>query len=190
MLKVRVLGASGGSLPGISQVSFLINDHLIVDAGSITSRLSLNEQKKIRHLLLTHSHMDHIRDICFLAENLSLAGKSESIELYSSDAVLTDITKHILNGIIWPKFHEIPSKRNPIYRFRSIKKHLTLDKLTVKAIAVNHSHSALGYIISDQNSAIVISGDTVATEELWEVTNREKNLKAIFMECSFPSQLS
>ncbi len=189
-MKIRILGCDGGELPGFSSVSFFINDHLILDAGSITSSLSLKEQHQIKEILITHGHLDHIKDLCFLGENLFLSGSVSPISIYSSEAILTDITKNIFNGIIWMKCHDFPSPKNPLYKLRSIKKTLTLGELSVKAIPARHSHAALSYVISDKKSSVVISGDTGVTELLWEEVNKTKNLRALFIEVSFPSVLT
>ncbi|MBI3018579.1 MAG: 3',5'-cyclic-nucleotide phosphodiesterase [Deltaproteobacteria bacterium] len=189
-MKIRVLGCSGGQLPGYFPVSFFMNDHLILDAGSITSCLSLKDQHKIREILITHGHLDHIKDICFLAENLFLAGSYRTISIYSSEAILMDIKKNIFNGIVWPDMTKSSFQQAPIYSLRSIKKMLSVNGLSIEATAVTHSHAALGYIISDKKGAVVFSGDTGATDELWEKVNRTKNIRAIFLECSFPSALS
>ena len=189
-MKIRVLGCNGGSLPGYSPVSFFMNDHLILDAGSITSFLSLKDQHKIREILITHGHLDHIKDLCFLADNLFLAGSYRTISMYSSESILLDIKKNIFNGIVWPDMTKSSFHQPPVYSLRSIKKTLSLDGLSVGAIPVTHSHAALGYIISDKKGAVVFSGDTGATDELWKKVNHTKNVKAIFLECSFPSSLS
>jgi len=190
-MKIRVLGCDGGELKGYFPVAFLINDHLLFEAGSVTSKLSLQEQLKIKEIIISHSHLDHIKDLCFLADNLFLSGAGHpTIPIYSSEAILTDLKKNIFNGIIWPDVTKIPSLEHPLYQLRSIKSTLTLSELKVEAIAVTHSHAALGYIISDKKGAIVFSGDTGPTEELWEKVNTLKNLKALFLEVSFPSGLA
>ena len=189
-MKIKVLGCNGGQLPGYFPVSFFINDHLILDAGSITSHLSLKDQHRIREILITHGHLDHIKDLCFLADNLFLAGSYRTISIYSSEAILLDIKKNIFNGIVWPDMSKSSFEQPPVYSLRSIKKTLFLNTLTVEATAVTHSHAALGYIISDRKGAVVFSGDTGATEELWGKVNHTKNVRAIFLECSFPASLS
>jgi len=187
-MKIRVLGCDGGHLPGFSTVSFLINDHLVLDAGSVASALSIKEQQKIQHMLITHGHLDHIKELPFLGENVFLSGSYRSIQVYASEAILTDITKNIFNGIVWPNLTKIP-KQTPIFSFRSIKKTLTLGKLKIQAIPVDHSHAALGYIISDKSGSVVFSGDTGPTKALWEATHKLKKLKAIFIELSYPAAL-
>jgi len=189
MIKVRVLGCDGGQLPGFSQVSFFMNDHLLLDAGSITSTLPLRDQHKIRQILITHGHLDHTKDLCFLGENLYLSGGYRRVQVYSSDAILTDIRKNLFNGIVWPDLSKVPV-RKPVYSLRSIKRPLKLGKLTVKAVSVPHSHSALAYILSDKKGTIAFTGDTGPTTELWQEVNKAKNLKAVFMECSFPAALA
>ncbi len=188
-MKIKVLGCSGGDLPGYSPVSFLINEAIVLDAGSITSKLTMKDQLKIKHILISHGHLDHIKDLCFLSDNLFLSGSTRPITIHSSEAILTDIKKNIFNGIIWPDATKIPSPERPLYFLRSIKDTLNLEGISIKALPVNHSHAALGYVISNKKSTIVFTGDTGPTEELWKTVNEEKNLKAIFIETSFPAQL-
>ncbi|MBI4040397.1 MAG: 3',5'-cyclic-nucleotide phosphodiesterase [Deltaproteobacteria bacterium] len=189
-MKIKILGCHGGSLLKFSPISLLINQDMVIDAGSLTTQLKLKEQHQLKHIFLTHSHMDHIKDLCFLADNLFLSGSHSSVTIYATDAILTDLQKNIFNGIIWPDVTQIPSREAPIFKFRSLKKPLSLDAVTIQGVAVNHSHSALGYILSTSTGSVVITGDTGPTDELWEITNRLQKLKAIFIECSFPGSLS
>ena len=82
-MKIRVLGASGSDIPGHHLSSFLLNNKILFDAGGVTSSLSFTAQQKIEHIFITHAHLDHIRDIPFLADNIILSGKSKRINIYS-----------------------------------------------------------------------------------------------------------
>ncbi|PJC70824.1 MAG: MBL fold metallo-hydrolase, partial [Zetaproteobacteria bacterium CG_4_8_14_3_um_filter_59_5] len=71
-MKIKVLGCYGGQLLGFHLTSFLINDSILLDAGSPTEALDLEDQFAIRHIFISHTHLDHIKDIAFLADNRSL----------------------------------------------------------------------------------------------------------------------
>lgn len=189
-MKVRVLGCHGSELQDDQTTAFLINDSLLLDAGTVTSVLTLDEQKKIRSVLVTHSHLDHTKDILFLADNV-VGGNNTPIEVISVPKVLKILKFHLLNDKIWPDFTILPTAEEPILRFRSIKtgKDMSINGLTVKAISVNHTVEAVGYIIRDETSSILYTGDTGPTDKIWKEANKLSNLKAVIVETSFPNYL-
>ena len=69
-MRVRVLGAYGGSTPWHRQTSFLLDGTVSLDAGALTQSLTLEEQSRVRSIIVTHSHLDHIASLPFLVENL------------------------------------------------------------------------------------------------------------------------
>ena len=189
-MKIKVLGCYGSELKDCRATAFLINDSILLDAGTVTSALTLDEQRKIRSILLTHSHLDHTKDILFLADNL-IGNNSTPIEVISIPEVIENIRFHLLNDKIWPDFTILPTVKEPILQFRSIKtgEDICLDGLTVKAIYVNHTVEAVGYIIKDKRGSILYTGDTGPTDKIWEEANRLSDLKAIIAEISFPNHL-
>ncbi len=189
-MKIRVLGCYGSELLDFHTTSFLINCSLLLDAGTVTSVLSVEEQIEINNILVTHSHLDHIKDIVFIADNI-VEKNNTSIKVISAQETIGDIKYHLLNNKIWPDFTSLPSAEQPVLQVKSIRKkeNFCVDGLTVRAIAVNHSIDAVGYIIQDEKSSILYTGDTGPTDEIWEEANRLSNLKAIIVETSFPDRL-
>lgn len=189
-MKVRVLGCHGSEFQDGQTTAFLINDSLLLDAGTVTSVLTLDEQKKIRSILVTHSHLDHTKDILFLADNV-VGGNNTPIEVISVSKVLKILKVHLLNDKIWPDFTILPTAEKPVLRFRSIKTgtDVSINGLTVKAISVNHTVEAVGYIIRDETSSILYTGDTGPTDKIWKEANKLSNLKAVIVETSFPNHL-
>ena len=59
-MKVRVLGCSGAIARECRTTSFLLDADILVDAGTGVGDLTLDEMVGIDHVLLTHSHLDHI----------------------------------------------------------------------------------------------------------------------------------
>lgn len=190
-MKIRVLGAYGGSSPWHRQTSFLLDGTVALDAGALTASLTLEEQALVRSILVTHSHMDHIAALPFLVENVF--GRTEgAIEVVAPPEV-TDLLKiHLFNDAIWPDFTRIPTHLLPAVTFRTIEAGLPfqVDGLTARAVPVSHVVPTFGYIVSDGRSSVVFSSDTGPTEELWRVARETPDLKAIFVECSFPDSMS
>ena len=185
-MKIRVLGCHGGSLPGYYPVSFVINETLALDAGSLTTFLSLKEQKKLQAILITHVHLDHIRDLPFLADNLFFAQQNTPLQIIAAPGTLSVIQKHFLNGILWPNPFRTLGGRKAIYKKRPISRSLQVSQFKIEAIAVNHIPHARGYVIQDREGAVIFSGDTGPTKELWKKANKIGNLNGIFLELTFP----
>ncbi len=188
-MKIRALGCHGGELPNFRTTSFLINKRIILDAGAITGVLNLKEQLAIEHVLLTHAHADHSRDTLFLADNI-IGSNGKGFTLYGLPVVLTDVKQHLLNWHIWPDFTELPNKDNPVIKIQEIKSEETvqINDLEITLCMVNHTVPAAGLIIDDGKNSVVFSSDTAPTERLWELAAKKTNLKAVFIECSYPEE--
>jgi ribonuclease BN (tRNA processing enzyme) len=189
-VRIRVLGAHGGSTPRHRQTSFLVGDALCVDAGAVTDALSLGEQERVRAVLVTHSHMDHISSLPFLVENLF--GRTQGpLEVLAPEDVLDSLRTHLFNNALWPDFSRIPGQSGPSVTFRAVPVGVpfSADGLTATAVRVSHIVPAYGYVITDGTAAVVFSGDTGPTEEIWAAARTLPNLRALFVECSFPNDL-
>lgn len=187
-MKIKVLGCFGAEFPGFKTMCFLINDTVLLDAGAVTSSLTISEQEKISDILITHSHLDHIKDILFLSDNL--AGRiKKPINLITTNEIIAIIQKNFLNNTVWPDFTLIPTVSDPVIRFNPIKTEdsVRVDNLSVRAVDVNHTVDGVGYFISDEKGAILHSGDTGPTERIWQIANEAEDLRAVFIETSFPN---
>ncbi len=175
--------------------SFLIDGALAVDAGSITSALSIERQGAVRHILLSHAHMDHVASLPYLIENSFAAGAS-SISIYSTAPILANLRTHLFNNDIWPDFSQIPSELYPRLRFTEIEagRVFTINgppsgPVRVTAIPVSHSVPTVGFLIEQGPSQILFTSDTGPTERIWEAANAAPHLNLLITECSFPSRL-
>jgi ribonuclease BN (tRNA processing enzyme) len=159
-MDIRILGAHNTESLTTSFVSFLIDGTLAVEAGGLTSRLSIQEQQAIDAVILTHQHLDHIRDIPGIA--LTLFRHGSSIDVYATAQVCETIKTHLLNKILYPEFHKIPEAK-PTVSFKEIQPlgQQWIDGHGVLAVPVNHGDMAVGYQISDkQGKAFFYTGDT------------------------------
>jgi ribonuclease BN (tRNA processing enzyme) len=189
-VQIRVLGAYGGSTPDHRQTSFLIDDSVALDAGALTDSLTLVEQARVRAILVTHSHMDHVASLPFLVENVF--GRAEGpIEIVAPVEVVNSLQTHLFNNDLWPDFTRIPNHLLPTVSFRVVEvgSPFRVNGLTVTAVPVHHVVPTTGYLVGDAGSTVVFSGDTGPTNGIWEAAHRAANLKAIFVECSFPDSM-
>lgn len=188
-MKLRVLGGDGGVAIGFQTTSFLINDNILIDAGSCATMLPLKEQRKIDHIFISHTHLDHIKDICFLADNV-FTHRKKPIELISTAEILNDIQAHLLNNKLWPDFTKITNGTCPILAYRPIDSSHTLGKIKVNIYPVSHPVPAIGFILEEGKKSVVVSGDTGPTDLLWQAANAHgKGLKAVLTEIAFPNRL-
>ena len=190
-MKVRVLGCHGGVAPGYRTSCYMINDRFLIDAGSAASALSPQRQADIEDIFITHPHIDHIKDICFLVEN-SFYESRAVINLRSTAAILDSVHKHMLNDILWPDFSKIYVDKNrskALISFMPLEQNFVHEGIKISHVGVNHPGNAIGYILDDGQRQVVFSGDTGPTDELWARANECKNLKAVFTEISLPNNM-
>ena len=193
-MKIRILGCYGGQLLGFHLTSFLVNETVLIDAGSPTEILTLEEQSKIEHIFLSHTHLDHIKDIAFLADNRSLkrwSGEPEAsaILIHSLQENLDTLSKHFLNNIVWPDFTKIPTKKDAILKTKSFRSEevVEVEGLKITPIEVEHPVPCTGFLIDQDGVQIIFTADTGHTERIWEVANLQPNLRALIIDCSFPN---
>jgi len=187
-MKLRILGGHGGVSAGHGATSFLINDELLLDAGSIASVLSIEEQSKIDHILISHSHLDHIKDLAFICDNC-FGLREHPFHVYTHETVKDIIMKHLLNDTIWPDFTKIPNEKNPTILIHAVQPEAPffVGKYKITPVKVQHPNDAMGYIIDEGKCAVLFTVDTGPTERIWEIAKTYPNLKAIVTEVSFPN---
>lgn len=188
-MRIRVLGAHGGASPRHRQTSFLLNDDVCLDAGAVAEALSLAEQARVRAVLLTHAHLDHVASLPFLLDNVF--GRREGpVEVAAPAEVIASLRRHLFNDELWPDFSRLPGSDGPAVAFRTLAWETPerVAGLTVTAVPVTHVVPACGYLVSDGSGTVVFSGDTGPTEALWGAARRAADVRAVFVECSFPDE--
>jgi len=187
-MKLRILGCSGSEFPDHRPPAFLLDETLLLDAGTVGAVLTTAEQKEIRQVLLTHIHLDHVRGLAFLADNLLVGGCETTIEVIGTAATLHSLREHVLNGLIWPDFSLLPSPEHPILRYCPIEPGEPLKKNghTIVAYPVNHSVPTVAYRIECDGTSLVYTGDTGPTDLIWREAG---DLAALIVEISFPNML-
>src|SRR5574341_548717 len=189
-MKVKILGCSGSEAVGHNPPGFLVNDVMMLDAGTITAELSIDAQSAITDILISHTHLDHIKSLLFLADNV-IGRIKKPVNIRAIPEVIDAIRKHLMNDLIWPDFTRIPNAKNPVLTYAPIPvgKTVGIAGLKVKTIPMNHPVPAVGFLVSDAKSAILYSADTGPNELLWKEAARARNLKAIIVDTSFPNSL-
>lgn len=189
-MRIQVLGGHGGQAPGFSTTSFLINGELLIDAGAVASTLSIQEQSKIDNILISHSHLDHIKDLAFLCDNC-FGMRKVPFQVFTHNTVKKILKEHLFNETIWPDFTILPTEKNPTMQINAIEPEVSfkLKDYTITPVKVQHPNDAMGFIIEQGDTTVLFTVDTAATERIWELAREIKNLKAIFTDVSFPNSL-
>ena len=190
-MKIKVLGCSGAEFPGHRPPSFLLNGKILFDTGSLTDILDIRGQWKIEHIFITHSHLDHILGIPFLADNLIFRKKRHRVNILSIPPVIKTIRKSLLDGSIWPDFTVIPSTHEGILNLIELKPghSIEVDDYTIIPYPVNHSIPATGYLVEDKRKRrFFYTGDTGPSDTTWEKME-ETQIHCLIIETSFPNRM-
>ncbi len=191
-MKVKVLGSAGAEFPGFNPPGFLIDGKLLLDAGTIGAALSEDAQWKIRHIFITHAHLDHIRGIPFLADNIVIENKTHNITVVGIAPVLRVLKNNLLNNKVWPDFTMIPTYEKAVIKFLEAKPGtpIKINSYKVTAYKVSHSVPAVGYLVEDKKGKRVLyTGDTGPTSAIWKEASKKKIHRAI-IEVSFPNSMN
>jgi cAMP phosphodiesterase len=184
-MEIRILGAHSCETRATSCVSFLVDGTLAVEAGGLTSHLSLDEQRHINAIVLTHEHLDHIRDIPGIALNLYRCGREVSV--YATARVCDAIKTHLLNGRVYPEFQKIPA-RQPTVKFALVEPLVAqkIDGHSILPVPVKHCSEAVGYQISNgQGGSVFYTADTgPGLLECW----RQVSPRLLMIEVTLPDE--
>lgn len=188
-MKLRVLGCSGAEFPGHNSPAFLIDSKLLLDGGTIGARLSEPQQMKIKDILITHSHLDHIKGIPFLADNIVIKNRRHGITLFGIKDTLAALRDNLLNDKLWPDFTKISAAIDPVVRLKNVSagRAFRIGDYTIKACRVDHTVPAVGYMVKDRSGRVLLyTGDTGPTDEIWHTAPR---IDAVIVEVSFPDKM-
>lgn len=187
-MRLTVFGCHGGETPRHRTSAFVLDGKLAIDAGALTSGMELPGQRALEAVLVSHAHLDHIRDLATVADNraqyqckpLVVAGTRVTIDI---------LKRHFFNGLLWPDFSAIPNQKSPTIQYLVLppEKRTKVAGYDVRAIMVTHTIETCAFVVEKGGHAVAYSGDTGPTDRLWEVLNSEKKLRALLMEVSFPN---
>jgi ribonuclease BN (tRNA processing enzyme) len=192
-MRIEILGCSGSVMQGYNTTSILINGEILIDVGSAVSVLSENACSEIRTVLITHSHIDHIKELPFLIDGLysrKKKGGQVGIRVLGSDSTINSLNDHIFNGLIWPDIYELDNESPFLSLERLPQDWFDLDGIQVKAFRVDHIEGSVGYVLREGGGYVIFTGDTGYNQELFDLIRFfGPELKACFVESSFPNRM-
>lgn len=185
-MKLRTLGCSGGISNSLRTTSFLLDEDVLIDAGTGVGDLPLEEMRCIDHIFLTHSHLDHIGSIPFLVDTVGFL-RDIPVTIHALPETIEVLRKHIFNWSVWPDFAEIPDRDDPVMIYSPIRlgETVELNGRKITPLPANHVVPAIGYHLDSGQGSLVFSGDTTTCDALWEAVNRIGNLRYLIVETAF-----
>lgn len=187
-MKVRVLGCSGGIGGERHSTSLLVDDDILIDAGTGVGRLSLEEMGRIDHLFVTHAHLDHILTLPLLLDSVGV-GRAAPLQVHALPGVIEILKAHIFNGQVWPNFAHIPAER-PLMNYAplAVGQPVRLGGREVTAIPACHGRPAVGYMLRGEAGSLIFSGDTTSHSSLFDIANATDDLRHFIVEASFANE--
>ena len=186
-MHLRVLGCSG-SIGGQQNrtTSFLVDQDILIDAGTGVGDLPLAELALIDHIFITHSHLDHVTSIAFLLDSVG-ALRPKPVTVYATGTTIATLKRNLFNWEIWPDFTVVPTPEEPWLRYQKIDVGMvmTLDGRTITVLPAVHTVPAVGYHLDSGKASLVFTGDTGPNDALWSAVNRIENLKFLIIETAF-----
>ncbi len=172
-MKVRVLGCSGAIAKDCRTTSFLLDHDMLIDAGTGVGDLTLEEMRGIDHVLLTHSHLDHVAALPLMIDAIA-SQRTAPVKIYALQGTIDALKAHIFNNIIWPDFSVIPTPEAPFISFYPIKlgQTIVLAGKSVEVLPAVHTVPAVGYAVTTGKGYWVFTGDTERNPALWARINK------------------
>lgn len=191
-MQLRVLGCSGSIASGSHTSTFLLDDDILIDAGTGVGSLTVDEMARIDHIFITHSHLDHVVSIGFLADTVMRRRQRSGlppVQVHALPATLDALRRHVFNGIIWPDFSALPSPSTPTLAFEPLHtgETITVGDRCIEALPAEHSVPGVGYAVSlakEPNRVWAYTGDTGPCAALWQRLNA-LDVVALIAETAF-----
>jgi len=172
-MQIRVLGCSGSIAAGSRTTSFLLDDDVLIDAGTGVGDLTLDELSRVDHILVTHSHLDHVLAIGLLADSVTRRRRAAArppVRVHALAATIAALRLHVFNGVIWPDFTRLPKPSHPVLSLHpyAIGDVIDLGGRRIEVLSAAHTVPACGYAVSGASGgAWVYTGDTGPNAALW-----------------------
>lgn len=189
-LTFRVLGCSGGSVPGHRPTSFLVDGRIAVDAGALTAALPIAEQLELEHVVLSHAHLDHIATLPFLLDN-RFGGTDRLLKIHAHGRTLKDLGDGVLNGRVWPELETLRAAKHLLVELSEIVpgEPFEVGPMTVIASEMVHPVPCLGFLFRRGDASMYIAGDTGSAAIVRDAIAGVDDLRAVVIEVSWPNRL-
>ena len=190
-MDVVLLDSSTGDEARQFLSSTLINESLAIDAGSLGLVTPLDIQRNVKHVFISHSHLDHIASLPVFLDNV-FSADVDCPTVYAGEHSLRVLREHFFNDQIWPDLMAMSTAKSPFLRFQALRPGIpvVVEQLRVTPVELDHVVPTLGFVVEEPGAAVGFVSDTGPTDAVWTELNQTDNLRAVFVETSFPSELA
>ena len=191
-IKVRVLGCSGAIARDCRTTSFLVDQDILIDAGTGVGELTRDEMLRIEHVFLTHSHLDHVACLPLMVDTMACDRIGLPIHVHALPQTIAALRAHVLNDVIWPDFSRLPTPELPLIQFHPLQVGHTreLGGRVIEALPARHAVPALGFALRRQATDApwwVFSGDTSGHPDFWQRLNQLR-VHSLVIETAFANR--
>lgn len=185
-MKLDVLGCGGGVGQGLRTSAFLIDEHMLLDAGSGVGDLTIEQLEAIDHVFITHSHLDHTAFLPFLLDTV-LGRRQAPVTVYALPETIATLKTHVFNWQVWPDFNQIPSLEHPLLQYVPLVlgEVVNVAQKKITPLPAKHSVPAVAYLVEAEGGAFAYSGDTTFCASFWHALNQVKALRHLIIETAF-----
>ena len=190
-MKVTILGCSGGIGSGRHTTCLMVDEDVLIDAGSGITTLDFEQLLAIDHVFITHAHLDHVLGLPLLLDSVGDM-RSDPLTVHALPEVLEVLSTHLFNWKLWPDFREIPNAEAPWLRFAplGLGETLTLNGRTFTPLPACHVVPACALHVAVSSGSLVFSGDTTRCEAFITALNAIPDLRHLIVETSFENALA
>ncbi|ROR35105.1 MBL fold metallo-hydrolase [Inmirania thermothiophila] len=188
-MRLQVLGCSGGIGQGLRTTALRLDEDVLLDAGTGVGELALEDLARIRHVFLTHAHLDHVASIPLLVDSI-FDRIAEPVQVHALPETLEVLRRHVFNWALWPDFTRLPTRARPVLRLLPMRhgEVVELGGRRIEMLPVRHSVPAAGLRIEAGGRVLAFSGDTGPSEAFWEALDAGPALDVLIVECAFPDR--
>lgn len=186
-MQVKILGCSGGIGAGLRTTAIQIDEDILIDTGTGVGDLGIDAMRAVRHVFMTHSHLDHSGGLPMLVDTCFETRLNDPLQVYGRRETLQAMQQHIFNWILWPDFSSLPNPENPVMQFRNLvlERPVDINGRRFIPVDVNHTVPGLAYIVESNGKVFAFSGDTAANDTFWNALNAMPRVDLLVVETAF-----
>lgn len=192
-MKVHIVPSSVGS-SNRHQIlaTYIINDTVAIDAGVLGMLAPLEAQRRVQHVFLSHSHLDHLATLPLFIDNVYIHGPG-CPTVWGSPTVVQVLQSDIFNDRLWPDMIRLSGEESPFLHLNPLtaEQPVEVAGLRITPIELKHVVPTFGFLVDElaTGTSLLFVSDTGPTERIWEVANQTPGLQGVFLEASFPNSM-